>query len=205
MTELKQLKAYWEGGSTVTVAGVTGRDVTVRVLLNPRVPKGMNDNAIYENYEKIPALDKKEERHAGRFLLRLSAGDAAPPYKVIVALSDGTVEWPPVEERGAEVVDSPSAEFSPATGTITVTGVAGANDTVRVLLNPTLNGMPDGQIFDNFAIIPALDKKEKLNAGSFIITLNAGNVGPPHTIVIVTSAGDVIRPLVEVALAPAPP
>src|SRR5262245_14525994 len=90
------------------------------------------------------------------------------------------------------------AVYSGANETVTVTGVSGPTETVRVLLNPDLTGVPDNQIFAQFATIPALDKKEKKNAGSWTIVLNAGASTPPFTLVVVTSDGNVERPAVAV-------
>jgi hypothetical protein len=184
----------------VTVKGVAGASTTIRVLLNPNVSEGMSDDQIYNNYAQIPALDKKEVQNAGHFFIELDTGDTYPPYGVVIATSANEVSWPEVKgQHGDEVLYSPSASHTLGSGTVTVTGQAGANDTVRALLNPTLpGGMGDDQIFDNYATIPALDKKEKQNAGQFTIILNAGMVGPPYTVVVVTNAGDSARPPVIV-------
>lgn len=189
---------FYPKDHVVTVKGVAGDKTTVRVLLNPVIPEGMTDGQIYENYSKISALDRREVQNAGKFSVDLKTGNAEPQFKVIIATSMKEVFQ--LKVRGPnipEVLYLPSASYTPGSGKVTVSGQAGANDTVRALLNPTLpGGMGDDQIYDNYASIPALDKKEKQNAGNFSIDLLTHGVDPPYAVVVVTSAGDSAWPLV---------
>jgi len=189
---------YFPEGGIVTARGVAGARDTVRVLLNPIIPKGMSDDQIFENFATIEALDKKELENAGEFSVDLSVGTRDQPSTVIIATSAGKVARPRIQATGglSEVLDEPAVAYLPGGGTLKVTGIAAPTATVRVLLNPDLTGVPDNQIFARFAEIPALDKKEKQNAGNFTIFLDTHGVGPPHRVVIVTSDGDVARPLV---------
>jgi hypothetical protein len=192
------LAIFFVDRGKVTAKGVAGANDTVRVLLNPIIPKGMTDDQIYANFAEIEALDKKELKSAGQFSIDLNPGAVEPPFTVIIATSAGKVARPRVQTAGlAELVDSPAAVFQPGSGQIKVTGVAGPTETVRVLLNPDLTGIPDGQIFELFPTIVALDKKEKQNAGSFTIFLDTHGTPPPYTVVIATADGNVARPLVE--------
>jgi hypothetical protein len=79
-------------------------------------------------------------------------------------------------------------EYSQANKTVTVEGTAGTGITVRALLNPNLTGYPSDQaIYQNWAVIPALDRKEKVNAATFLLVLNAGDSQGPFEVKVVTA------------------
>jgi len=190
---------YFPSEGKVTAKGVAGAKETVRVLLNPIIPKGMSDDQIFENFAKIQAVDKKEIKNAGQFSVDLNAGTATDPNFTVVIATAQQVARPRVRTAGfvAEVVDSPAAVLQPGTGQIKVTGVAGATETVRLLLNLVPNGIPDNQMFARFAEFVALDKKEKPNAGSFTVNLDTHGTPSPYAVAIATADGNVARPVVE--------
>jgi hypothetical protein len=196
MKTLREIKAaiaiYRPGDHVVNVKVVVGAKTTVRMLLNPNLPPGMAEDQIYANYASIPALDKKEVQASNQISVDLDAGDKDPPFRVAIATED-EVRW--VSDQGAEVLFPTTASHAFMSDKVIVSGEAGANDTVRALLNPTLPaGMGDDQVFNHDSQVPALDKKEKPNAGSFRLELFNHGVGPNYTVLVVTNVGDSTRP-----------
>src|SRR5262249_36400190 len=79
------------------------------------------------------------------------------------------------------------AIYRPRDRVVNVKVVVGAKTTVRILLNPNLPpGMTEDQIYESYASIPALDKKEVQSADQFSIDLKTGDTYPPYRVAVAT-------------------
>jgi hypothetical protein len=89
MPDLKVTRAeYMPAAKKLRVEGTGGVNITVKALLNPNL-HGESDEQVFNNYDSITALDKKQKSNAVTFQFDLATGDTSPPFNLVVVASHG--------------------------------------------------------------------------------------------------------------------